>query len=129
MLQRVRHNPASDLADLAVHTDLPREPGFAHAEPLAGLALVGKHWWSWEHDKISFKQYWKAEESLPRIPAPVLGVKDSSFSQCAGYQVLKLREWQQIRNKAWSGRKIRSVAAMTSNQAKEMAKSWLPKIH
>lgn len=43
-------------------------------------------------------------------------------------QVLKLREWQQIRNKAWSGKKIRSVAAMTSNQAKQMAKSWLPKI-
>lgn len=82
MLQRVRHNPASDLAGLAVHTDPPREPGSAHAEPLAGLALVGKHWWSWEHDKISFKQYWKAEESLPRIPAPVLGVKDFVFPVC-----------------------------------------------
>lgn len=82
--ERVRHNPASYLADLAVHADPPRELGSAHVEPLAGLALVGKHWWSWEDDKISFKQYWKAEESLPRIPAPVLGVKDSSFSQCAG---------------------------------------------
>lgn len=127
--ERMRPNPALDLADLAVHTDPPREPGSAHAGPLTGLALVGKHWWSWEHDKISFKQYWKAEESLPRIPAPVLGVKDSLHFPSVLDQVLKLREWQQIRNKAWSGRKIRSVAAMTSNQAKQMAKSWLPKIH
>lgn len=46
VLQRERHNTASDLADVAVHTDPPRELGSAHVEPLAGLALVGKHWWS-----------------------------------------------------------------------------------
>lgn len=126
--ERVRHNPASYLAALAVHTDPPREPGSAHVEPLAGLALVGKHWWSWEDDKISFKQYWKVEESLPKIPAPVLGVKDFLHFPSVLDQVLKLREWQQIRNKAWSGKKIRSVAAMTPNQAKQMAKSQLPKI-
>lgn len=79
--------------------------------------------------KLSFKQYWKAEESLPRIPAPVLGVKDSLYFPSVLDQVLKLREWQQIRNKSWSGKKIRSVVAMTSNQAKQTAKSWLPKIH
>lgn len=90
---RVRHNPASDLADLAVHTDPPREPGSARVEPLAGLELVGKHWWSWD-DKMTFNQYWRAEESLPRIPAPVLGVKDSPHFPSVLDQVLKLREWQ-----------------------------------
>lgn len=95
------------VADLAVHTDPPREPGSAHVEPLAGLALVGKHWWSWEDDKMSFKQYWKAEESLPRIPAPVLGVKDSLHFPSVLDQVLKSREWQQIRSKAESGKRIR----------------------
>lgn len=45
------------VADLAVRTDLPRELGSARVESLAGLALVGKHWWSWEDDKMSFKQY------------------------------------------------------------------------
>lgn len=80
--ERVRHNPASDLADLAVHADPPSEPGSAHVEPFAGLALVGKYWWSWEDDKMSFNQYWRAGESLPRIPAPVLGVKDFIFPVC-----------------------------------------------
>lgn len=45
------------VADLAVHMDPARELGSVHVEPLAGLALVGKHWWSWEDDKMSFKQY------------------------------------------------------------------------
>lgn len=46
VLQRERHNPASNLADVAVHTDPPRELGSAHVGPLAGLVRVGKHWWS-----------------------------------------------------------------------------------
>lgn len=72
------------VADLAVHTDPSRELGPSQVEPLAGLPLVGKHWWSWQDDKISFKQSWKAEENLRRIPAPVLGVRLFSLSQCAG---------------------------------------------
>lgn len=127
--ERLRHNPASDLAGVAVHRDLPREPGSAHVEPLSGLAVVGKQWWSWEDDKMSFKQYWKAEESLPRIPAPVLGVKDSLHVPSVLDQVLKLKEWQQIRSKAASGKRIRLAAAMTPDETKQMAKSWLPKIH
>lgn len=105
--ERVRHNPASDLAGVAVHTDPPREPRSARLEPLAGLALVGRHWWSWEDGKMSFKQYWKAEENLPRIPASVLGVKDSLHFPSVLDQVLRLREWQQIRSKAVSGKWIR----------------------
>lgn len=70
---------------------------------------------------MSFKQHWKAEESLPRIPAPVLGVKDSLRFPVVLDQVLKLWEWQ-IRNKAASGKRIRSAAAMTPDQAKPNSK-------
>lgn len=71
---------------------------------------------------MSFKQHWKAEESLPRIPAPVLGVKDSLHFPIVLDQVLKLRERQQIRNKAASGKRIRLAAAMTPDQAKPNGK-------
>lgn len=53
------------------------------------------------------KQYWKAEESLPRIPTPVLGVKDSLHFPGVLHQVLKLREWPQLWSKAESGKRIR----------------------
>lgn len=59
----------------------------------------------------------------------MLGVKDSFHFPSMLDQVLKLREWQQMRSRAESGKKIRSAAAMTPDQAKQMAKSWLLKIH
>lgn len=75
---------------------------------------------------MSFKQYWKAEESLPRIPAHAGSKRLSPLSQCTGSGP-EVREWQQVRGKAEGGKRTTSAPAVTPDQAKQMVKSWLPK--
>lgn len=58
----------------------------------------------------------------------MLGVKDSLLSQCTGSGP-EVREWQQVRGKAEGGKRTRSALALTADQAEQMVKSWLPKIH
>lgn len=77
---------------------------------------------------MSFKQYWKAEENLPRTPACAGSKRLSLLSQCTGSGP-EVREWQQVRCKAEGGKRTRSAPAMTPDQAKQTVKSWHPKIH
>lgn len=76
---------------------------------------------------MSFKQYWKAEDSLPRIPASAGSKRLPLLSQCAGSGP-EVRKWEQVRGKAEGGKRIRSAPPMTPGQPKQMIKSWLPKI-
>lgn len=77
---------------------------------------------------MSFKHYWKAEESLARVPACAGNERLSSLSQGTGSGP-EVREWQQVRGKAAGGKRTESVPAMTLDKTKQMVKSWLPKIH
>lgn len=74
---------------------------------------------------MSFKQYWKAEESLARIPACAGNERLSLLSQGTGSGP-EVGEWQQVRGKAAGGKRAGSVPAMTLDQTKTDGKILAP---